>query len=122
MLLLVVIMNMASFSSSSTVRFTNRSAIYTFLLAHSLTVVACVIFLALLVTQTPLFLSSDCEACSTQWATRDDQVCARAMSECRGLGKYRFAIFVLFPLSAGCFAVELVNLASAAMSTILLKR
>ena len=122
--IVAAIANMATFSSNPVLRFKHVRVIYTFIAIHALCVVSLVVYMALLVTQTPLFLSVDCEACAVNdWKERvDDEFCSRAYRECSGLGKYRFGIFVLFPLSAASLVMELVNLATAALALVYLRK
>lgn len=118
----VAILNMSSFAAFPLYRFKQDGAITFFIVAHALVVIAAVVFLGLLVTNTSWFLSADCEGCSLSWASRSDDVCNRAMSECRGQAKYRFAIFVLFPTAAGLFLMEMVNLISAIVAFVYLMK
>ncbi len=118
----VAILNFIVFSASPSSRFVSQRTLIMFLVAHGVCLVAAIIFLALLVTETPLFLSPDCLNCSLNWADRSDDVCARAMAECRGTGKFRFGIFIMFPIGCGCLIMEIVNFVSALLSWTHLKR
>ncbi len=120
--LVMAVINMIVFSASPLARFQNERSLVIFMVAHGVCLLAVIIFLSLLVTQTPLFLSDDCNNCSLDWLVKSDEICGRAMAECRGPGKYRFGVFVLFPLGAGCLIMEIVNLISALVAWIHLKR
>ena len=119
----VAVLNMSAFSAFPVYRFKHNNAIVLFIVLHAFCVIAGVVFLGLLVANTSLFLSADCEGCSLSWAQRTtDDVCNRAMGECRGQAKYRFAIFAMFPTGAGLFIMEMVNLITAAIALIYLRK
>ena len=59
--LVLVILNMAAFAAYPLYRFKTRNAIIFFISAHAVCLVAGIVFLAILVANTPLFLSADCE-------------------------------------------------------------
>jgi hypothetical protein len=120
--LFVVILNMAGFASYPLYRFKNEKSVIFFIVVHAVCLVAGVIFLALLVAQTSLFLSPDCESCSLSWSDRNDVVCSRSMSECQGQGKYRFGVVVLFPTGASLFVMEMVNVVTALMALVFLMK
>jgi hypothetical protein len=122
LVLVAAVLNMIVFSSSPLARFQSERTLILFMVVHGVCLLAVVIFLALLVTQTPLFLSDDCNNCSLDWQTKNDEVCGRAMTECRGTGKFRFGIFVLFPLGSASLVMEIVNLVSALVAWVHLKR
>ncbi len=120
--LTAAVANFVIFSASPQARFDSQRTLIAFMVAHAICMLAVIIFLALLVTETPIFLSPDCNSCSLDWTERSDDVCARAMPECRGSGKFRFGIFVMFPLGCGSLIMEVVNFLSALLSWTHLKR
>jgi len=120
--LCVVIVNMAAFSSDPLVRYKSMTMLILITVFHAAVLICAIVYLALLVSDTPLFLSPDCKACQSDWVNRDDEICGRAMPECRDLGKYRFAIFVLFPLASSILVMELVNLSSGLLAILQLRK
>jgi hypothetical protein len=120
--LVAAIMNMASFSAAFDIRFKNRNVIIMFMCVHAVCLISVVVFMALLVTRTYLFLSDDCLNCEIYYTSRNEAVCFRVIEECKGLGKFRYAIFILFPLAAGTLVMELVNFLTALLAFVYLRK